>query len=111
MNQVPPPLLPGFRPDSSSSFASASPIKRAFAAILAVVMFAAAATVGFMLFLALLAVGAIVALVFAVRIWWWRRRFARAGTTGSGNSRQRAPGNHRGDVFEGEYRVVDRTRD
>ncbi len=110
MNQVPPPLLPGSRP-GSSSFAAASPIKRAFAAIVGVVLFAAAATVGFMLFLALLAIGAMAALVLGARLWWWRRRFAQATAMGSGRSGHQSPGNHRGDVFEGEYRVVDRTRD
>ncbi len=113
MNQVPPPRLPGFPPGSSQSpFTSASPIKRAFAAIVGVVLFAAAAAVGFMLFLALLALGAIVALVFAVRVWWWRRRFARAG--GPAKPRQSgdsAAGDHHGDVFDGEYRVVDRNRE
>lgn len=111
MNQVPPPLLPGFRP-GSSSFASGSPIKRAFAAVVGVILFAAAAAVGFMLFLALLAIGAIVATVFALRVWWWRRRFARqTGAPADSGSRPRPTTSQRGNVIDGEYRVVDRNPD
>lgn len=113
MNQVPPPRLPGFPPGSSSSpFASASPIKRVLAAIFGVALFAAAAAVGFMLFLVMLAIGAVVALILTVRVWWWRRKFARTATPGnSRDSRRSAPRDQRGDVFDGEYRVVDRNQD
>ncbi len=114
MNQVPPPWLPGSRPgSSSSSFASASPIKRAFAAIVGIILFAAAAAVGFMLFLVLLAIAAVAAVVFGLRVWWWRRRFAQARAPGNGvgDAGRNAPGSHRGDVIDGEYRVVDRSRD
>lgn len=89
-----------------------SPVARFLYGLVGILVLAAAALVGAVLFLALLGVFAIGTTGLALRSWWLRRNGGpRATRPGPGqgphttDSRAHAPA---GSVLEGEYTVVDR---
>src|SRR5262252_6872596 len=79
---------------------SANPLVQALALIVAAGLLGLAVVIGTVFIAVLLAVGAVVALTVAVRIWWLHRKLRRAA--GEDASDPRAPR-----VIEGDYTVVD----
>lgn len=93
-----------------------NPLVRLLAAVAGVVFFVGAAFLGAIVFLALMGVLAFAAVLVSLRIWWLRRRMRGAGRESApppsrGNRGRAAPVSARGAVIEGDYTVVQATRD
>ncbi len=84
-------------------------VARILLSIGAVIMLVSAAFLGAIFFMAALGFFVVAMLVLAVRIWWARRQLEKAVRSGRAPGRG-GPGRHRGDI-EGEYRVLDESRD
>ncbi len=79
------------------------PLQGWLAVLLAAVGFVVAMTLGVVFFLFFLALALVVAVVLAVRVWWFKRKLGMGGPAGS-----RAPGaGATGTTIEGDYQVLE----
>ncbi|MEE4218369.1 MAG: hypothetical protein V2I48_12220 [Xanthomonadales bacterium] len=93
-----------------------NPLSRLLAAIVGALLLAGAFFFGFIILLAILAVGLIAGLVIWLRVWWIKRKIASGEgpvPTGFGEPplRGRDPANTAEDVIDAEYEVVSRTEE
>ncbi len=83
-----------------------NPIANLFVILVGTVIIAVSIVVGFVAFLILGAIVAVLAAGFGLRVWWLKRGLKRRHQTGGANSEARSGG-----VIEGEFRVVEDQRD
>lgn len=82
-----------------------NPLVRILAAVGAVLLLGVSLVLGAVIFLVFLGLAALAALAVALRMWWLRRRMARAGRGSQQAHRHRATA--RGRIIEGRYRRDD----
>ncbi len=88
---------------ANRGFPAGNPIANALVIIVGSLVIGASIVLGFVAFVVLSVILMIVAAVVGIRLWWFRRKFAKAGADKGGK-----PGDPPGPsgVIEGEYRVV-----
>lgn len=83
-----------------------NPVMRLLMAIVAVMVFIGVVVLGTVIFLAFLGFLAASIAFIAARVWWLRRKYRRSGTI----DRPAGVGRVKGEIFDGEWRSVDRSR-
>ena len=91
---------------ANRGFPAGNPIANALVIVVGALVIGASLVLGFVAFIVLSVILMILAAVVGIRLWWFRRKYAK--TAGDGK-----PGEPRGSsgVIEGEYRVVVEERD
>ncbi|HEX5047621.1 MAG TPA: hypothetical protein VFX89_10910 [Gammaproteobacteria bacterium] len=87
---------------------SGNPLVQALWMVVGIALLVAAVIMGALVVTVLLAVGVVAAAVFAVRVWWLRRKLEREGAFGAspGPSGEGAAERHEPQLIEAEYTVV-----
>ncbi len=83
-------------------FPAGNPIANVFVIVVGALAIAVSIVLGFVAFVVLGSIVAVLAAVVGLRLWWLNRKLRRQG--------QRPPGGEAG-VIEGEFRVIDDRRD
>ncbi len=93
---------------SNRGLPAGNPIANALVIIVGALAIGASIVLGFVAFVVLSSIVLIFAAIVGIRLWWFNRKFRKAGGPG-------APGGHGENqsigVIEGEFRVVDDDRD
>ena len=83
-------------------FPAGNPIANVFVIVVGVLAIAVSVVLGFVAFVVLGSIVAVLAAVVGLRMWWFNRKLRKQG--------RRAPAGETG-VIEGEFRVIDDRRD
>jgi hypothetical protein len=93
---------------ANRGFPAGNPIANALVIIVGSLVIGASLVLGFVAFIVLSVILMILAAVVGIRLWWFRRKFAKSGASPDATPRgPRGPGG----VIEGEYKVVIEERD
>ncbi len=84
-------------------FPAGNPIANVFVIVAGALLIAISIVLGFVAFVVLGSIVAVLAAVVGLRLWWFNRKLRRQG--------RRGPGEAPGGVIEGEFRVIDDRRD
>ncbi len=91
---------------ANRGFPAGNPIANALVIIVGSLVIGASLVLGFVAFIVLSVILMILAAVVGIRLWWFRRKYAKAAGGGRTGKPQGPSG-----VIEGEYRVVVEERD